>query len=437
MTANRSEKLRRDGVRLLGLLLALWTAASWAGFKEKKCVLVDLDQGTEVPGGPGQAMKDFRFRAYAECDSCCGGTISYKWYFGDGYTGTGAEVDHFYLVQGGKLASVEFTCSGCSNTEAFGGLCVYVIGGIRITDIGNETWPFSAAEPGRLCFNSITGVHAHVLPEGWSVHDPLIDWKLTVGSYDIEKIGHEDADEYGDIYMNLPVGNWPSNNTAWGTSGGLLKACIDDPDIPEQDDELLTGAISLITEEEEVERFFEEEGYQNPDGNDCVPNWFYYWSYTAAGGYAVTFDPSRPNGCCDYDDAPSYPAYVGYDDNEGYTPPSPGENANEPLDGIDAFAWVCRHEVRHSVKGFPWWGFGGWDANDDGDGDWIPDSEEGPSGSTAGYGGPYLPTQFDTHQNAPDTQPDDCNRYTCLTQDAWNKGDADDDDWAHPGHQWP
>ena len=461
MIAGCSERMRRGSLRLLGVL-ALGTATSWATVVIDKCVLVDLDQGTEKPGGPGQMGRNFKFRAAARCTCCCA-TISYEWDFGDGSTGVGQEVLHPYSGGGGNAVGVEATCTGCQSSATGGTVLAHVISGIEITKVGNDTKPLNP--PLRLCFNSVTGVEANVLPTelSWAA-DQLIDWKLTVGTYDIIKTNDWAPD------MDLPVANWPWSNTAWGIAGGPLKACIDDPDIPGQDDELVTGAASILVCTAVGGRFFEKWGEQSP-ASAGIPNWYYYWAgdkggpcehrYAATSTYegaVITWEYDGNLGKMGFTDVGSgnatitlgsaaagavnrnwYSYSITFDDSSDVERTYPVENTKfyyvrQAHEGIDVAEYVAWHEKGHVLTYRNWKSGGPWLGEADEDEDCIPDcvedTEEQGTRWDVWLTFPFYETGWGDQEVFCEDQAigDHPNEGPCISPGA---------DWAHPGKQWP
>ncbi len=172
------------------------------------------------------------------------------------------------------------------------------------------------------------------------------------------------------------------------------------------------------------------------------PNWFFYWKQTVAGDptviskYDATNDTSRGTytlgqghlKICSLATETthlvcSYPVYPG-----------------PQYDGIDNFAITMRHEKGHYDDYRDLWHIpgGGYNPLVDNDphtptnGDQVPDSLEG-------IGRTY--PQFDSLKwdsiNDPWTIFDfDFLGYERECTD-WNQGDADDEDWANPGHNYP
>jgi len=180
--------------------------------------------------------------------------------------------------------------------------------------------------------------------------------------------------------------------------------------------------------------FFPEEAKSHPGGG--TPNWYYYWYQTTAKYGTPYYDPGSAVGHTNYVDG-AWRAYVGYNDNEGYTPPD-GDNKHNHLDGIDHFAWVCRHEARH-VTTLTWWWPGGYPLTGDNDDDLLPDTSELPDSAALGgtwenpqSGGPFEAGDEDTNNDGWI----DGENYVMCTQVSWNEGSADSQDWANPGHQY-
>jgi hypothetical protein len=206
--------------------------------------------------------------------------------------------------------------------------------------------------------------------------------------------------------------NLPSSNSAFGQKTLTLTH----PDLPGND----TKQIKI---------FFGRTFANNPGGT--TPNWYYYWKQTSAYIGAVGYDGSSPHGHCLWD-APNYSAYVGSQDHDSYTPGSPGDNAGNTLEGIDNFAWTCRHEWKHHINLSNWWGAGGHVPAQDGDGDGIK-NDPYELNMTSADGGPFDITKYDTFPT--DWLNNDHERQTVVTQSHWGEGSADTEDWANPGHQ--
>ncbi len=182
--------------------------------------------------------------------------------------------------------------------------------------------------------------------------------------------------------------------------------------------------------------YFPEEATNHPGpGTGWLPNWFFYWMQTSAGyGYP---DYDENNTYSDYgytiwdSSAGAYVHFLCTEANESYTPPDGPEGVkDETHDGIDSFAWLCRHEARHVVERNEWWPNGTIPPAADVDGDRIPDALEAGLNNPEGY-------QFDPAER--DTDGDgwrDAEDYTMWTQEEWDIGSADSEDWANPGHQY-
>jgi hypothetical protein len=160
------------------------------------------------------------------------------------------------------------------------------------------------------------------------------------------------------------------------------------------------------------------------------PNWYYYWKQTGAVAGSPSYDGGSSLGYTTWSGA-AWISYLGIGDNNSYTP-AEGDNARTALDGIDHFAWACRHEARHVTTFSAWYPQGVTSSDTDGDG--LPDNQEAALGGTQQNplnGGPFT-------SGVPDTDGDgrpDAEDYTMNTQTPWTKGSADTVDWASPGHQ--
>lgn len=384
-----------------------------------KAVIVEKDTGREVTVGYAQASKPVSFRSTATC-TCHDPQLTYTWHFDDGTTANGQNASHTYGSSGAGNRSPFLTVRcACGATGNSSWRVVDAIDGIRVDTIGDISQP---SNNGRLCFNSVLDIGATALPVGVSGSD-MIDWYVLVATYGISM-----ANTASGLLPKLDPVNWPTTNDGWGS--GTLFISIDGPFVAGQEGELtLTGTISYIVGNKSVKKFFAEEGYQNP-GSGNPPNWYFYWKLTSAYAGNCQYDGGSANGYTAKQ--PPYTPYVGTQDNEIYTVPSPGDNADNQLDGIDDFGWTCRHEARHSECKNTWWPNGVFVGAEDSDYDKMPNYVE--NACTEAEGGPYNDHDGDTYKD--DTQPNDFERYTCMTQSAWTAGSADFEDWARPGKQW-
>ena len=125
--------------------------------------------------------------------------------------------------------------------------------------------------------------------------------------------------------------------------------------------------------------------------------------------------------------------FIGPTENDNYTPPLGGDNGGNSLNGIDNFAWTCRHEHRH-LETLSAWYPNGYNAAIDLDADAIPDAQEAALGGTQQNplnGGPFTPGVLDSDADGWR----DVENYTIATQTPWIEGSADSEDWSNPGHQ--
>jgi hypothetical protein len=242
-------------------------------------------------------------------------------------------------------------------------------------------------------------------------NNPLVDWaaETVVGS---QKIWNPDPPQ-NDNSVTLKYRGLPSNNTQFGNT--WVRAMI---------------AEYSLSDQNTLKLFFAEEATNHPGGG--TPNWFYYWAQTGAGYGSLNYDANSGLGRIDYVGG-AWKAFLGHEDNEGYTPPE-GDNGGNALDGIDSFAWAARHEGRHVTTSTAWYP-NGYDGSIDGDADWVPNAQEASLGGTQQNpinGGPFTPGVWDTDG---DGQRDD-EDYTCNTQSPWVEGSKNSEDWANPGHQY-
>jgi hypothetical protein len=383
-----------------------------------ECIIREKDEENAISSGFADADLSVYFESEASC-SCGCEDLEYEWDFGDSTTSTGKDVSHVYGTTGAGDRSITLTveCTECGATATDSSLSVSAISGIEVQYVGEDD------DNDRLCFNDHVDCEAAALPAGIAdgAHD-LIDWSLQIGSYILDKPNDRDP------AMTLEEANWPTSNSAWGEI--TLYVLIDSLLVDGQDDELITGSASFLSDSKTVEKFFDEEGDQNPDP-DNAPNWFHYWKQTDAYHGTVGYDGTRATGHSPFD-GNAWRAYLGTSCNE-----SSGSGTWNNAEGIDYFAHYCRHEDRHRLDSIALWGAGtNRDPAKDTDGDWLPDDQE--AGLVAGH--PYDNTKYGTYAdtfNYGENPLRDCEDYCLRRQQGWNAGDADDEDWAHPGHQWP
>jgi hypothetical protein len=193
-----------------------------------------------------------------------------------------------------------------------------------------------------------------------------------------------------------------------------------------------------------VQIFFPRDATNHPGtGSGVTPNWYYYWDQTSATYGTHTYRGAAGTG----QTVPGQQAgtFVSYIDAEACLYHPNGDILGwGPAEGIDYFAWICRHEAKHLADLSGWWPQG-WHWWEDGDrtnpqvipgvmGDWIPDILE----PTILPGHPYDPndgaSQADTFNYGQDPLLD-IEHYCLSTQAQWINGSADSQDWAEPGHQ--
>lgn len=179
-----------------------------------------------------------------------------------------------------------------------------------------------------------------------------------------------------------------------------------------------------------VEIFFPRDATNHPGGG--TPNWYYYWSQTAASYGTHSYAPGT-----------SYTDFLG-----GSWIARIGDDACGNwggYDGIDFFAYVCRHEARHQQDFSTLWGAGtDRDNQRDPDRDWLPTISPVTGATESSLGMPFHPpTGYDPTLAAsvPDhfgygTAWRDCEDYCMHRQVPWTAGTADSEDWTYLGHQW-
>lgn len=409
----------RLAIGLAGFLLLLGPTESNAGITINSASTGVKDKtagGTPKGSGLADAKLSLDFVASATTD-LENPALTYTWDFGDGTTATGATVSHTFGVSKGGERTVVLTVSDTANNSATESFSISVFTGIRLVDVGDNA---------RLCFDAVRNVEGRALPDTnanggvaltSSVAD-LIDWYLLVCKGESVLVN----DDSGTL---SPLTEFSATNSSWGAN--VLFVSIDGTSIEGQDGELnLTGTASFIGFNQDVHVFFDLRGDQN-SGNS--PNWYYYWSQTSAQSGTNTYGRQTQ---CQWWIVPDYPCTIGDSalTTTGESTGPYGANANQVLRYIDFFAFATRHEWQHHSQKVSWWGANGFDPNTDTDEDHIPDSVEInlPPINLVPYNLQNANTFGQTY---------DDNEVACLTtQEEWDIGSAEGEDWAYPGSQW-
>jgi len=259
---------------------------------------------------------------------------------------------------------------------------------------------FSAASPG-VC--TISG-SATASP---GTYDPDILWTAdpTAGS----TLAYQD-DRYGTT-VTITYTALPQSNAQFGPK-------------------TVEASVAGASDQREVKVFFPKWGTNNPGGSQ--PNWYYYWSQTAASYGSHSYDGSLGGTGATVWDGQAWVARMG-PAAPNYTSAGTWNNAQ----GIDLFAWMCRHEVKHSqdLNGQQWWPScpGQRNLQTDSDSDWMRDSEEANIGQ--GYlveASPTYPDQWNCGAGYSDTE------HFCLsTQAQWTPYvvNTDDYEWSDTGKE--
>ena len=220
---------------------------------------------------------------------------------------------------------------------------------------------------------------------------------------------------------------------------------------------LLSNFVLWVFAITPIETFFPRGAYNHPHNptpffvrtpaeySVDTPNWFYYWSQTNAkyGEPAYrTYHPQWPHlnmGYADWEAAMSaWKAFLCVNAASS----TAGGTWNDAR-GIDLYAHVSRHEERHrlDLAGF-WpngWIFG--QDQDEGTGDWLPDTLEPTLIPQHAYNPNMVATFPDAFQYYPlnqNGQPpmlQDIDDYCLRRQTPWDNGSANLVDWASPGMQ--
>lgn len=219
--------------------------------------------------------------------------------------------------------------------------------------------------------------------------------------------------------------SWPSGST--GTSVTLRLTTLPS-DNDQFGDTWVKAAYGTVSDTNHFDLFFSEEETNHPGGG--TPNWYYYWSQTSADYGTQSYSGQAGTGQCVFTGG-TWVAYLYSGANET-TAAGTWNNA----EGIDLFANLCRHEERHRLDMIALWGVNSDRvAADDLDEDWLPDDDEAALVPGHAYDNEDRCTYTDTFNYGEDPIPD-VEDYCLRRQAAWSNGDADDEDWANPGHQY-
>ncbi|WP_395750842.1 TIGR02597 family protein [Prosthecobacter sp.] len=262
-----------------------------------------------------------------------------------------------------------------------------------------------------------------------------------------------DVDAIGNSVLTWAPGNAGGKAAV---SGEYLIATAIFTGLPQNNSDFGTKTVRLnfdgyVVEDAKFEVFFMRDEKNHPGkGSGTDPNWFYYWLQT------VTL--LGPNPVVEYSTSGSV-----YNPNTNKFALSDGDRlsynapygANNPLQGIDNFAWTARHESQHYKDWCDYWnvetqGITKWQAAYGQDG---PSDNKDPQ-TTSRNGSDYLPNYiedlnlnkiFDAGDrydwsnglsNLPGTPSnilDDAEDYTCKRHTTV-KGNHSND-WANPGMQ--
>ncbi len=194
------------------------------------------------------------------------------------------------------------------------------------------------------------------------------------------------------------------------------------------------AADLATTQSATVAVFYTKVGNNHPgDGSGVTPNWYYYWSQTAANYGTHRWGGTNGNNTgMTYWNAAEGAWVSEIYELAGFAGAAGTWNNAE---GIDLFANTCRHEQQHLDDLVFFWGDNPVDMLYDLDGDHIPDDIE----ELLVAGHPYDPllraTYQDTFSYGVNPLPD-IEDYALRREPAWVNGSCDSSDWASPGHQW-
>ena len=202
---------------------------------------------------------------------------------------------------------------------------------------------------------------------------------------------------------------------------------------------ILMGVTGIDIWESDIEIFYlkTETNHPSDESNSYWPNWMYYWMQTVTplGDPAPTFSHGTYNFYSWEYNVISLSDDCALEYNEPYA-------TNNPLKGIDLFAWRVRHESQHYVDATAFWdhdledyltyhlGFFG--ADDDYDGDYLPNQFEDENLNQAFNVGELYDWADDNTYETPgivdDSEDWDCRRNKDVVGNHAL-------DWANPGMQ--
>ncbi len=157
-------------------------------------------------------------------------------------------------------------------------------------------------------------------------------------------------------------------------------------------------------------------------------NYYFYYKQTDAWYGSPGFYYPRSQETLPWQKAgPPYPYYVEVATcRTGYVVAF-GNNLDNLYQYIDVFAYACRHEAKHGEDFDAWWS-PCWDPAEDLDQDALPNEIEEQVGSN-----PY----FSTFNNPGISNWTDDQWYTLNHELEWTAQEINEQDWAHPGAQFP
>ena len=221
---------------------------------------------------------------------------------------------------------------------------------------------------------------------------------------------------------HIDITGLPANNSDFGEKSAEFYL-LDPDDVSRRVFDIYNAPVSV---------FYPAGATNHPGGT--TPNWYYYYKQTSAYAGAVSYDAAYTgsSGYCDFTNG-QWSAFVG-PGIATYIGPSTWGSPKY----IDAFAWICRHEMRHVDQFTYLWGrTTDRNATDDADGDWLPDTKE----ATLNRG--YYPTKYASYwddvgynENPIPDREDLCMRSSTAPYNLaqlWTNGSADGEDWADPG----
>ncbi len=386
-------------------------------------IVIDTDQTGIVDyhydlWGEGFAQSGFPvyFQAVAECECGCSESLYYCWCYDEEGSSYMESANAYFVYSGGSYQPYVYVeCPYCHSCD-FVYVNLDVISGIEI---------YYAGISNKICFNVYNSVGAQALPQG-VVSSELMDYGVEFQTND----WYMWYDQGDATNLNLPVGDWPISNSAWGA--GTLWCGMNHPD---DGYEFVTSPDYYVEDTEEIFKFYDgaDTACQNPQGTSLgYPNWYYYYTNALQQNNVHAFSDSTSLVTTGRTMLNSGNIWIGIYANDTNTLWASRKY-------INSFSSIVQHElfhqlmIVHNIQNHASWYGGtppGMNTSDDPDQDLL---------CSAGCSNPFEPT-FGTQANNAYSHPtyssyrDD--EALAINWDFINQQDYTNIDWAYPGNLW-